>query len=108
VLLPLDVINAKRYYVHMIQSYAEKDTEKLANLERVPRFEAFERIALRKLTQLNVAETLDDLRIPPGNRPELLKGKRDGQYPIRINDQYRICFKWGERGPCEVEICDYH
>lgn len=92
----------------MIQSFADKDTEKLAKLERVPKFQTFERIALRKIAQLNVAETLDDLRVPPGNRLELLKGKRSGQYSIRINDQYRVCFKWGDRGPYEVEICDYH
>ena len=97
-----------RYYYDMIISFAEKDTEKLSRLEHVPKFIQFERIALRKLTQLDVAERLDDLRVPPGNRLEALRGDREGQYSIRINDQYRICFIWSEQGPKNVEICDYH
>ena len=92
----------------MIQSFADKDTEKLARLERVVRFVQFERIALLKLIQLEVAVRLDDLRVPPGNRLEQLKGDWLGQYSIRINDQYRICFSWSEKGPSDVEICDYH
>lgn len=92
----------------MIQSFADKDTEKLAKMKRVARFHQFERIALRKLTQLDIAEDLNDLKIPPGNRLELLKGDRVGQYSIRINDQYRICFTWSDKGPMNVEICDYH
>lgn len=92
----------------MIQSFADKDTEKLARMERVAKFRQFERIALRKLTQLDVAENLNDLSIPPGNRLESLKGDREGQYSIRVNDQYRICFTWSEKGPVNVEICDYH
>ena len=63
---------------------------------------------MRKLDQLDSAEALDDLRIPPGNRLEALKGDRQGQYSIRINEQYRICFVWTESGPAEVEIVDYH
>ena len=97
-----------RYYSDMIQSYADKDTEKLSRLEHVAKYVQFERIALRKLTQLDVAGSLDDLRVPPGNRLERLLGNRAGQYSIRINDQYRICFKWTIQGPSEVEICDYH
>lgn len=92
----------------MIQSFADKHTEKLARLERVTKFVQFERIALRKLTQLEVAETLDDLRMPPGNRLESLKGDRAGQHSIRINDKYRICFVWTDQGLNDVEICDYH
>ena len=92
----------------MIQSFADKATEKLARMERVAKFRQFERIALRKLTQLDVAENLNDLRIPPGNRLEQLKGDRVGQHSIRINDQYRICFTWSDKGPVNVEICDYH
>lgn len=92
----------------MIISFADKDTERLARHEFVRRFQPFERIALRKLTQLDVAMTLDDLRVPPGNRLEKLKGDREGQYSIRINDQYRVCFFWTIKGPEEVEICDYH
>ena len=77
-------------------------------MKRVARFHQFERIALRKLTQLDIAEDLNDLKIPPGNRLELLQGDRVGQYSIRINDQYRICFTWSDKGPMNVEICDYH
>ena len=92
----------------MILTFADKDTEKLAKLEHVAKFMQFERIALHKLTQLDVANHLSDLRIPPGNRLEQLKGDREGQYSIRINDQYRICFIWSDNGPRNVEICDYH
>lgn len=92
----------------MIQSYGSKDTERLAHYQSVPKFRAFERIALRKLAQLDVAMSLEDLRVPPGNRLEQLKGNREGQHSIRINDQYRICFIWTTQGPREVEICDYH
>ncbi|MDY6808409.1 MAG: type II toxin-antitoxin system RelE/ParE family toxin [Actinomycetota bacterium] len=66
------------------------------------------RVALRKLRQVGSAESLDDLRIPPGNRLEALKGDRAGQHSIRINDQWRICFVWVDTGPEEVEIVDYH
>lgn len=65
-------------------------------------------VASRKLDQLDSAEELDDLRIPPGNRLEALKGRRKGQHSIRINDQYRICFEWSRSGPEKVEIVDYH
>ena len=66
------------------------------------------RVAARKLDQLDSVESLEELRLPPGNRLERLKGDRDGQYSIRINDQYRICFVWRASGPYEVEIVDYH
>lgn len=66
------------------------------------------RTALRKLVVLNAVVSLDELRVPPGNRLEALKGARAGQYSIRINDQWRICFVWTESGPDEVEIVDYH
>jgi proteic killer suppression protein len=66
------------------------------------------KIAARKLDQIDSAEALDDLRIPPGNRLETLKGDRQGQHSVRINEQYRICFVWTEAGPEEVEIVDYH
>ena len=65
-------------------------------------------MALRKLRQLGAAEVLNDLRVPPGNRLERLRGDRAGQYSIRINDQWRICFLWTDAGPEEVEIIDYH
>lgn len=92
----------------MIVSFADKDTEKLARLQRVARFAQIERVVLRKLLQLEVAESLDDLRIPPGNRLESLKGNRLGQHSIRINDQFRVCFIWTSAGAENVEICDYH
>lgn len=92
----------------MIMSYKDRDTQKLASGFRVARFVAFERIALRKLRQLQVANLLSDLRIPPGNRLEALAGDRAGQYSIRINDQFRICFRWVEGGAEDVEIVDYH
>ena len=92
----------------MIVSFRDPETESLANGRRVRRFVAFEAVARRKLRQLEVAGGLDDLRIPPGNRLELLKGDRAGQYSIRINNQFRICFLWTAVGPAEVEIVDYH
>lgn len=70
--------------------------------------EALWRVAVRKLEALDSAQGLQDLRIPPGNRLEQLKGDRAGQYSIRINEQYRVCFRWSEAGPEDVEIVDYH
>lgn len=75
---------------------------------RIPRYRAFERQALRKLRQLEIAGNLNDLRIPPGNHLEALSGDREGQYGIRINGQFRICFSWTPMGPQDVEIVDYH
>ncbi|WP_416242131.1 type II toxin-antitoxin system RelE/ParE family toxin [Collinsella intestinalis] len=75
---------------------------------RIPRYRAFERQALRKLRQLEIAGNLNDLRIPPGNHLEALNGDREGQYSIRINGQFRICFSWTPMGPQDVEIVDYH
>ena len=92
----------------MILSFSCSDTQALAGGERVERFIAFERVARRKLRQLEIAMRLDDLRIPPGNRLERLKGSRDGQMSIRTNDQWRICFRWSSIGAEDVEIIDYH
>jgi proteic killer suppression protein len=92
----------------VILSFSCSDTQALAGGERVERFIAFERVARRKLRQLEIAMRLDDLRIPPGNRLERLKGSRDGQMSIRINDQWRICFRWSSIGAEDVEIIDYH
>lgn len=92
----------------MIVSFADKDTERLADGKRVLRFTSFERIALRKIRQLQIAASLHDLSIPPGNRLEVLVGDRKEQHSIRINDRYRICFTWTAAGPEEVEIVDYH
>lgn len=75
---------------------------------RIPRYRAFERQALRKLRQLEIAGNLNDLRISPGNHLEALSGDREGQYSIRINGQFRICFSWTPMGPQDVEIVDYH
>ncbi len=92
----------------MIRSFADKDTERLARRERVRRFVNFERVALRKLAMVEAAQVLDDLRVPPGNRLEALRGDRAGQHSIRINDQYRICFRWQDGEAHDVEIVDYH
>jgi proteic killer suppression protein len=92
----------------VILSFSCSDTQALAGGERVERFIAFERVARRKLRQLEIAMRLDDLRIPPGNRLERLKGSRDGQMSIRINDQWRICFRWSSIGAEDVGIIDYH
>lgn len=92
----------------MIRSFADKDTERLFADLPVRRFSSFERIARRKLLLLHTAFSLQDLTVPPGNRLELLKGGRAGQHSIRINDQWRICFRWREGGPEDVEIVDYH
>lgn len=92
----------------MIVSYRDKDAERLSRGMRIPRYRAFERQALRKLRQLEIAGNLNDLRIPPGNHLEALSGDREGQYSIRINGQFRICFSWTPMGPRDVEIVDYH
>jgi len=92
----------------MIVSFKCKDTEALADGSRVLRFANFERVALRKLRQLQIAENIEDLRVPPGNHLESLIGDRKGQHSIRINDQFRICFRWTPAGAADVEIVDYH
>ena len=92
----------------MIRSFASRETERLHNLERVRRFHAIERVALRKLRMIDAAQVLDDLRVPPNNRLEKLKGDRKSQWSIRINDQWRICFRWKDGDAFDVEIVDYH
>ena len=92
----------------MIVSFKDDDTEQLARGRRVARFVNIEAVARRKLRQLEVAGRLDDLRVPPGNRLESLKGDRVGQHSIRVNDQYRVCFRWSAGGAEDVEIVDYH
>lgn len=92
----------------MIRSFRCLDTERLFRREPVRRFRAIERQALRKLDMLDAAPDLRTLSSPPGNRLEALRGDRKGQYSIRINDQWRICFVWSEGHAREVEIVDYH
>jgi proteic killer suppression protein len=93
----------------MIRSFADNETEKLFRRERIRRLPPdIQRTALRKLVQLDAVVTLDDLRVPPGNRLEALTGGRQGQHSIRVNDQWRICFVWTAGGAESVEIVDYH
>ncbi len=92
----------------MIKGFLCKETQALFEAGRCKRFSRIARVAARKLAQLDAAQTLDFLRSPPGNRLEALKGERTGQFSIRINDQYRVCFRWTPEGPIDVEIVDYH
>ena len=91
-----------------IRSFKDADTESLFNGARVKRFVNIEAVAMRKLAMLNRASRLDDLRVPPGNRLEALKGNLAGLHSIRVNDQFRVCFRWTPEGPEDVEIVDYH
>ena len=92
----------------MIRSFRSRDTKDLFEDRDVNRFRAFERVARRKLLLLHRSVSLHDLRVPAGNRLEALKGQRQGEHSIRINDQWRICFVWRDRDAFEVEIVDYH
>lgn len=93
----------------MIRSFADPETETIWSGWRSRRLPSdIQRVALRKLRLLNQAKVLGDMRAPPGNRLEALKGNRTGQHSVRINDQWRICFVWTEGGPRDVEIVDYH
>lgn len=92
----------------MIRSFICADTKALSKGVRVKRFMTIATVARRKLRQIEIAGCLSDLAVPPGNRLERLKGDRAGQYSIRINDRWRICFRWTGAGAEEVEIVDYH
>jgi len=92
----------------MIRSFKCEYTEALSKGHRVKKFFNIGKAALRKLRQLEIANQLEDLRIPPGNQLEALKGSRAGQYSIRINDQWRVCFRWSNGFAEDVEIVDYH
>jgi proteic killer suppression protein len=92
----------------VIRSFRDKDTGDIFRQMRVPRFQNIERVALRRLIQIDSAAELRDLASPPGNRLETLEGNRVGQYSVRINDQYRVCFQWRHGDAFEVEITDYH
>ena len=108
-LRPIDPYNVMRYNCTMIESFADVETEKIWNGVRSRKLPPdIQDKALVKLRLLNQARRLDDLKIPPGNRLEALKGNRKGQFSIRINDQWRICFHWRDGVPSNVEITDYH
>ena len=92
----------------MIKTFRCKDTESLFAGQRVARFANIERVALRKLEQLDLALVIEDMRAPPGNRLEVLKGGRSGQWSVRINDQWRLCFRFASGEALDVEIVDYH
>lgn len=105
----ISVYDVLRYSDWVIRSFRDSTTERLWSRQRVKTIDPrIERTALRKLVMLDAAETLDDLRVPPGNRLEALRGDRIGQHSIRINQQWRICFTWTDAGPSDVEIVDYH
>ena len=104
----LYILRLPLYAELVIKSFRSPEAEQLHARHRVKRFRAFERVAQRKLRQLDIAAELRDLRSPPGNRLEALRGDRQGQYSIRINDQWRICFVWRDGDAYDVEIVDYH
>ena len=93
----------------VIRNFKDKETQKIFERQRSRKLPAdIQQVALRKLRMLNRAETLQDLRVPPANRLERLVGDREGQYSIRVNDQWRICFEWQDGEALDVEIVDYH
>ena len=93
----------------MIRSFRDKDTEAIWQRRYVEKLSPeFSRLTYKKLVLINAAENINDLRVPPGNRLEKLVGERTGQYSIRVNDQWRICFTWSESGAANVELVDYH
>ena len=93
----------------MIRSFADRDTERLFNRDRTRRFgQEVERLAQRKLLMLDAAQNLNDLRVPPGNGLEKLRGDRSGQHSIRVNQRWRVCFRWRAGDAFDVEFVDYH
>ncbi len=107
--MAVDTNSVKYYYESVIRSYRDRDTQTVAERRRVRKLaHDIQKRAQRKLMMLNNAQDLNDLRVPPGNRLEALQGYRDGQYSIRINDQWRICFVWSKGDAPLVEIVDYH
>lgn len=103
-------LNAKRYIIaKLIKSFKNKETEKIYNMDISGKLPGdIQQTALRKLRMINNAANLNDLRVPPANRLEKLRGNREGQHSIRINDQWRICFTWQKGDANDVEITDYH
>ena len=107
--ITLDVNNVTRYGMGVIKSFRDRNAESLFRRQAVKRLGAdVQRVALRKLRMLDAATTLDDLRVPPANRLEKLKGDRAGQHSIRVNRQWRVCFRWRAGDAYDVEIVDYH
>lgn len=105
----IDTSNATRYYPAVIRSFGDRDTRRLFAREPVTRWGPdLQRAALRKLRMLDAAIRADDLRVPPGNRLERLGGDRTGQWSIRINDQWRVCFRWSDGDAHDVAVVDYH
>ena len=105
----LVVNNAQRYHRPVIRSFRNKDTEATWQRRYVKNLSPeLSRLTYKKLVLINAAETINDLRVPPGNRLEKLAGERAGQYSIRVNDQWRICFTWSASGAANVELVDYH
>ncbi len=92
----------------MVKGFRCADTQALFETGKSKRYSNVANVAIRKLAQLDAANTLEFLRSPPGNRLEALTGDRKGQYSIRINDQFRLCFRWTPEGPTDIEIVDYH
>ena len=92
----------------MIRSFRDEDTRAVFDQQRVRRYQQIANVALRRLAQIDSAEELRDLASPPANRLEALRGDREGQSSIRVNDQYRICFRWKDGDAFDVEITDYH
>jgi proteic killer suppression protein len=92
----------------MIRTFADEETEEVFQRHHSRKFGASERVAFRKLRQIHSASWIEELRVPPGNRLERLRGDREGQWSIRINEQYRICFEWRDSDAYQVEIVDYH
>ena len=107
--ITLDVTTGARYYAVVIRSWADAEAEKLFNRQRSRKLPPdIQRVALRKLIMIDAAVTLEDLRKPPANHLEKLKDDRTGQWSIRINDQWRVCFVWQDGNAHDVEIVDYH
>jgi proteic killer suppression protein len=105
---PLPIIT-RRVIIALIKTFADKQTERIFRREPLRRYPAgLYRVMLRRLLAIDAAEGLDDLRVPPGNRLEKLKGKRAGEYSIRVNGQWRICFRWKGSDAYDVMIVDYH
>lgn len=93
----------------MIQGFADVETEAFYRTGKTKLgYQSVAKVVFRKLDMLDAAKSLDDLRVPPGNKLEKLQGDRNGQHSIRVNDQWRICFRWTDSGPSDVEIVDYH